>query len=67
MRFSADVELLRYVNVPQSIGSVVSRKLASLVELDSVLGVEDLYNLLEIIAIDNHNQYLVTKNYAHGD
>jgi hypothetical protein len=34
---------------------VISSRLATLVELDTVLGAEDLYLLLEIIAVDNHN------------
>lgn len=44
-----------YKNVPLSIGAIVSSGKASLVELQTVLGVRDLYNLLEIIAIDNSN------------
>ena len=49
------------MNVPRTIGAVISSKLASLVELDTVLGAEDLYDLLEIIAVDSHNNYIATK------
>lgn len=46
---------LSYLNVPRSIATVVSSRLATLAELDSVLGVQDLYDLIEIIAVDAHN------------
>jgi hypothetical protein len=38
------------------VGAVVSSRLATLHELDEYLGSEDLYILLEIISVDNHNQ-----------
>lgn len=45
-----------YVSVPQIIGAVISRRLATLHELSSVYGTQDLYDLMEIIAVDEHNQ-----------
>jgi hypothetical protein len=47
--------------VSRSIGTVISSRLATLTELDSVLGTEDLYNLLEIQTVDSYNQYLANK------
>lgn len=44
------------MNVSPAIAAVVSARLATLAELDSVLGVEDLFDLLEILAVDNNNQ-----------
>jgi len=41
---------------------VISARLATLVELQTVLGVEDLYNLLEVIAVDRHNQQLAQRD-----
>lgn len=41
---------------------IISAKLASMTELSDTLGVEDLYDLLEILAIDTYNQKL-----AHGN
>jgi hypothetical protein len=41
--------------VPPSIGAVISSRLASMAELDTVLGAEDLYTLLEILVVDNYN------------
>lgn len=43
------------MNVPRAIAIVVSHRMATLAELDSVLGAEDVYRLLEIIAVDAHN------------
>lgn len=42
--------------MPRAIGVVVSTKLATMVELDTVLGSEDLRDLLEIAAVDAHNE-----------
>jgi len=47
--------------VPPAIGAVVSSGHASLVELDTVLGLKDLYDLLEIIAVDHHNANIAAK------
>lgn len=40
---------------------VVSSKLATLVELDTVYGVRDLYDFLEIIMVDAHNKAVAAK------
>ena len=40
---------------------VVSSGLATLHELQTVYGVEDCYNLAEIVSVDNHN-----RAQAHG-
>ena len=53
--------LLEYQNLPASIGAVVSSRLATLVELQTVLGLEDVYNLLEVLAVDAHNRRLMAK------
>jgi 4-diphosphocytidyl-2C-methyl-D-erythritol kinase len=42
--------------VPATIGTVVSKGLATLHELDTVYGTQDLYDMLEIIAVDAHNE-----------
>ncbi len=41
--------------MPHTIGAVISSRLATLVELETVLGVEDLYILLEVLAVDSIN------------
>jgi hypothetical protein len=55
--------LLRYPNVPARIGAVISsdKRLATLHELSTVYSLEDLYDMLEVILIDSHNERLVRK------
>ncbi|EBZ4428268.1 transcription elongation factor GreA [Salmonella enterica subsp. enterica serovar Derby] len=48
--------MVDYVNVPRTIATVISSGKASKAELDSVLGVQDLWDLLEIIQVDAHNE-----------
>jgi len=38
------------------LGVLISRKFATLHELDTVYGVEDAYNMIEIICVDNANE-----------
>jgi hypothetical protein len=38
------------------IGVLVSRGIATLHELDTVYGIEDAYNMLEILSVDDYNQ-----------
>jgi hypothetical protein len=37
------------------IGRLISQRLATLHELQTVYGAEDAYNLMEIMAVDIHN------------
>lgn len=39
---------------------MVSSKFATLIELQTVYGLEDAYNLAEILAVDGHNQQPTT-------
>lgn len=52
---------MEYVNVPPFIGTVVSKGLATLHELDTVYGTQDVYDMLEIISVDNHNLRILNK------
>lgn len=45
----------------RSIGAVVSHKMASLHECQTIYGLEDVYDLLEIVLVDNHNQDMLTR------
>lgn len=56
MPFAGSGGLIGYANIPPLVGMVVSSKLASLNELQTVYGVLDLYNLAEIITVDAHNR-----------
>jgi hypothetical protein len=49
------------VNVPGTIGAVISARLATKVELDTVLGMEDVYDLLEIVSVDAYNRQLANQ------
>jgi len=42
--------------VPLLIGTLVSSKLATLAELQTVYGVRDAQDLLEVWLVDNHNK-----------
>ena len=44
------------MNVPRSIAVVVSSGHAKLHELDTVYGMSDLYDMLEIFTVDSHNR-----------
>ncbi|OMQ49987.1 transcription elongation factor GreA [Burkholderia pseudomallei] len=53
--------MIAYPNVPRTIGAVVSRRLATLHELQTVYGQDDLHDLLEIILVDSHNERIATE------
>ena len=40
---------------------IISRGVATLNELDTFYGIEDMYDMLEIIVIDSHNRYIANK------
>ena len=56
---AADGRLLAYQNVSGIVGTLVSARLATLAELQSVYSVEDAYDMLEVLAVDNHNRSLL--------
>ena len=40
---------------------LISKKVATLNELSTVYGVEDMYDMLEIVMVDDHNTALVNQ------
>lgn len=54
--------LVKCENVPSTIATVVSSKLATLIELDTVYGTEDLWRLLEINTVENYNQMVINRS-----
>lgn len=42
--------------MPASIGAVLSARMATLHELETVYGVEDVYVMLEILMVDAYNR-----------
>lgn len=53
--------LAQTVNVSYLASQVMTTGLASYVELDSVLGLEDVLNILEVFQVSEHNKMLVNK------
>lgn len=45
-----------------AIGSVLSARIATLAELQTVYGSRDLYDMLEVVQVDNHNQGVMNGN-----
>lgn len=43
------------MNMPPIAGMIVSSCIATLHELQTVYGLEDLYNLAEVVIVDRHN------------
>lgn len=42
-------------------GTLVSKGFCTLHELDTVYGTQDAYDMLEIIAVDSHNQRIINQ------
>ena len=59
--FDGGVVFAEYQNVPRTIGTLVSARLATLHELDTIYGIEDVYQMLEIVSVDSYNKYLASK------
>ena len=53
------MDFAEYLNVAPTLGVIISRRLATLHELGTVYGVQDVYDMLEIIAVDDFNRGLV--------
>lgn len=47
------------LNVPKAIAAIVVSGKATLHELDTVYGIEDMWDLLEIISVESHNQRIL--------
>lgn len=47
--------------MPRTIAAAVSSGLATLHELDTVYGLEDLWNLIEIHTVDTHNRNVMNR------
>lgn len=45
---------------------MISSGKATLHELDTVLSLEDVYDILEVISVDAHNQRLLNKRKPKG-
>lgn len=48
--------LVEYKNLPRMIGAVISSKMATLNECETLYSVEDIYLMLEVMSVDMHNR-----------
>ncbi len=55
--------MVEYTNIPHVVGVVVSSRLATLHELSTVYGLEDMWLLLEVHQVDMHNTNLMNKDH----
>jgi len=53
--------VVQCANVPQTIAAVISGKQATLIEMQTIYGIEDMWNLLEIITVKNHNEKVMSE------
>ena len=53
--------IIEYTNIAPIFATVISARMVTLHELDTVYGLEDVFDMLEIIAIDNHNRNVLNK------
>jgi hypothetical protein len=53
--------LAEYTNVPAAVSAVISARLATLHECDTIYSVEDIYLMLEIVSVDTFNKNVVTE------
>jgi hypothetical protein len=49
--------LIEYPTVPGMIGVIITRKLATLYELQTVYSIDDAADLYEIAAVNNYNDW----------
>ena len=49
------------MNLSAVIGTLLSKRMATLHELDTVYGVQDVYDMLEVITIDDYNNALANR------
>jgi hypothetical protein len=55
------------VNVSPLVGAVLSSGKATLAECKTVLSLEDLYDILEVVNVDAHNQRILSQRKPDGD
>ena len=49
------------MNLSAVIGTLLSKRMATLHELDTVYGVRDVYDMLEVITVDGYNNALANR------
>lgn len=59
--FEGAGQVVEYPNVTKRIGALLSHDKSLIGPLTTTLGLSDMYDLLEVIAVDNHNDHVVRK------
>jgi len=54
-------QFAEYLNISPIIGTLLSKNMATLHELDTVYGVRDVYDMLEIVTVDDYNRQLANQ------
>ncbi len=49
------------MNISAPIATLLSKRMATLHELDTVYGVQDVYDMLEVVTIDDYNNALANR------
>jgi len=44
------------------VGTLISKRICTLHELDTVYGLEDAYNMLEVVLVDSYNDALAAQD-----
>lgn len=50
-----------YLNISAPVATLLSKRMATLHELDTVYGVRDVYDMLEVVTIDDYNNALANR------
>lgn len=58
--------IVNYGNICGILGELITSRLATLDELQTVYGLEDAYLLYEIIRVNNYNERIFIKNGNHN-
>ena len=51
--------MIQYPTVPGIVGVVISKGMATLFELQTVYSLDDLYDMYEVILVNNYNESLL--------
>lgn len=55
--------IIEYANIPRQIGALISAGKATLDECNTVYSVEDVYLMLEVVAVDAHNRRMAEEHH----
>lgn len=64
---SSNINFLQCVNVPVPIAVLITNKMATYHELDSVYSIEDEWNMLEILQVSRYNENKLVEHQRKHD